>query len=727
MTGVRVGVLVSGSGTILEAMFEAGLPVTTVLSDRPCAALELARAHGAAAELVDRNAYGGFGPAFDRDAYTASVAATLVAHQVDLVAMAGFGTVLSQAVHTAFPGRILNTHPALLPAFPGWHGVRDALAAGVTETGCTVHLATLEMDAGPILAQHIVPVLPGDTQDSLHERIKVAERTLYPETVAWALGELEAGRSIEPRATRSKETTLRALLSVYDKEGLIELAQGLTELGWELVASGNTAAALAEAGLAHLQVAEVTGSPEMLGGRVKTLHPKIHGGILADRDVPSHMADLEANGIEAIDLVVTNLYPFSSDPSIELIDIGGPSMVRSAAKNHAHVGIVTSPRDYAGVLAELRQGDGRLSEATRRRLARAAFAHTAAYDAAIVAWLDAGGPGPVTGAAADPDEQALAEVLPPTLHLTLERTAVLRYGENPHQRGARYRTAGTTSWWDDLQQHGGKELSYLNLFDGDAAWRLVHELSHDAGLPAVAIIKHANPCGAAVADDLVTAYERALECDVQSAFGGVVAIGGVVTEALADAVAAGPQADVIIAASYEPAALEKLTTRRKATRLLSGPAPEQARRQLRSLGTSVLVQDIDTFVSPRADWGVVTKRPPTDEEWQDLVLAWRVCGRTTSNAIAIVNNGQAVGVGAGQQSRVVAAEIAVRKAGEKAKGGAGASDAFFPFPDGLLVLAAAGVTAVVQPGGSVKDGEVIAAADEAGLAMVVTGERHFRH
>jgi phosphoribosylaminoimidazolecarboxamide formyltransferase/IMP cyclohydrolase len=520
---------------------------------------------------------------------------------------------------------------------------------------------------------------------------------------------------------------VRALLSVYDKEGLVDLAQGLADLGWELVASGNTAAALADAGIAHLQVAEVTGSPEMLGGRVKTLHPKIHGGILANRDEPSHLADLEANDIAAIDLVVSNLYPFSSDPSIELIDIGGPSMVRSAAKNHAHVGIVTSPADYPKVLDELRR-DGTLSEATRRRLARAAFAHTAAYDAAIVAWLDTGGPGPVDGAEPeDLEEQALGAVLPSTLHLTLERTGVLRYGENPHQRGARYRTAGTTSWWDEMAQHGGKELSYLNLFDGDAAWRLVHELSEDAGQPAVAIIKHANPCGAAVADNLVTAYERALECDVQSAFGGVVAIGGVVTGELAEAVAAGPQADVIIASSYEPAALEKLTARRKATRLLSGPAPEQAVRQLRSLGSSVLVQDIDRFVTPRAQWQVVTSRQPTEEEWRDLVLAWRVCGRTTSNAIAVVNEGQAVGVGAGQQSRVVAAEIAVRKAGEKAKGGAGASDAFFPFPDGLLVLAAAGVTAVVQPGGSVKDGEVIAVADDAGLAMVVTGERHFRH
>jgi phosphoribosylaminoimidazolecarboxamide formyltransferase / IMP cyclohydrolase len=517
---------------------------------------------------------------------------------------------------------------------------------------------------------------------------------------------------------------VRALLSVYDKEGLVELARGLSDLGWELVASGNTAAALADAGIAHLSVADVTGSPEMLGGRVKTLHPKIHGGILADRDEPGHLRDLEAQGIEPIDLVVSNLYPFSSDPSIELIDIGGPSMVRGAAKNHAHVGIVTSPGDYPLVLDELHR-TGSLSDATRRRLARAAFAHTAAYDAAIVAWFDAGGPGPVEGG--DDAEEALGGVLAPTIHLTLERTALLRYGENPHQRGARYRTAGASSWWDAVQQHGGKELSYLNLFDGDAAWRLVHELAGDAGKPAVAIIKHANPCGAAVADSLVTAYERALECDVQSAFGGVVAIGGVVDEALADAIAAGPQADVIIASSYEAGALEKLTARRKATRLLSGPAPEKAVRQLRSLGSSVLVQDIDEFVVPRSDWTVVTARQPTEEEWGDLVLAWRVCGRTTSNAIAIVNDGQAVGVGAGQQSRVVAAEIAVRKAGEAAKGGAGASDAFFPFPDGLLVLASAGVTAVVQPGGSVRDGEVIAAADEAGLAMVVTGERHFRH
>ncbi len=298
---------------------------------------------------------------------------------------------------------------------------------------------------------------------------------------------------------------MRALLSVYDKTGLLELASGLSALDWDLVASGNTSVALTEAGIEHLQVSEVTGSPEMLGGRVKTLHPRIHGGILADRSKPEHLTDLADNNIDVIDLVVVNLYPFSSDPSIELIDVGGPTMVRAAAKNFDHVGIVTNVDDYPVVLAELEQS-GSLSPATRRRLARAAFAHTAAYDAAIVAWLDNGGPGPIDRSGADVDQLEAAEALaakglPESLHLTLSRAEVLRYGENPHQSGARYRIEGEASWWDSVHQHGGKELSYLNLFDADAAWRLVHELSSDANdAPAVAIIKHANPCGASVAE-----------------------------------------------------------------------------------------------------------------------------------------------------------------------------------------------------------------------------------
>ena len=506
---------------------------------------------------------------------------------------------------------------------------------------------------------------------------------------------------------------MRALLSVYDKTGLVDLAQGLVDLDWELIASGKTAAALADAGIAVTEVAEVTGAPEMLGGRVKTLHPKVHGGILADRSDPSHVADLAAQHVEPIDLVVCNLYPFSSDPSIELIDVGGPTMVRAAAKNHAHVGVVVDPIDYPLVLDELRAG-GSLSKDTRRRLARAAFAHSAAYDAAIVAWFDAGGAG------------GDAELLPPTLHLALERAEELRYGENPHQRGARYRDRSRPTWWDGVAQHGGTALSYLNLFDADAAWRLVAELGSGRDA-AVAIIKHANPCGAALAPTLADAYRRALECDPVSAFGGVVALGGPCTLEVAQAVAEGPQADVVVAPSFDPDALEALAARRKATRLLEAPPHSAGTLELRSLGGGFLVQDRDDLATTRSDWQVPTKVAPTDRQWTDIELAWRVCARTSSNAIVVVADGQALGVGAGQQSRVEAAQIAVSKAGDRSRGGAAASDAFFPFRDGLDVLAEAGVAAVVQPGGSVRDGEVVAAADEHGIAMVLTGERHFRH
>jgi phosphoribosylaminoimidazolecarboxamide formyltransferase/IMP cyclohydrolase len=503
---------------------------------------------------------------------------------------------------------------------------------------------------------------------------------------------------------------MRALLSVYDKHGLTELARGLRELDVELVASGGTADELSAAGIEHLTVEELTGLASILGGRVKTLHPTLHAGILADRDVPSHLAELEREGVTPIDLVVCNLYPFRSDPSIELIDVGGPTMVRAAAKNHAHVGIVVDPGDYGSVLDELREV-GALSAQMRRRLARKAFAHTAAYDAAIVTWLD----------------EVDGETLPETIHLTLERAALLRYGENPHQRGARYRIEGHRTFWDDAIQHGGAELSYLNLFDADAAWRLCHELASDADSPAVVIVKHANACGAAVAPTLTEAFRRALSADELSAFGGIVAVAGPIDEEVAAAIAEGPQADVIVGTSLTEEAVALLAKRRRTTRLLSCPAPSLPTLSLRTIGDAVLVQDPDVFCVPPSSWTVATTRAPSSEEFADLVVAWRVCGRTSSNAIVIAREGTAVGIGAGQQSRVVAAELAVTKAGDRAKGAAAASDAFFPFPDGLQVLADAGVTAVVQPGGSVKDAEIVAAADTAGLAMVLTSERHFRH
>ena len=513
---------------------------------------------------------------------------------------------------------------------------------------------------------------------------------------------------------------MRALLSVYDKTGLLELAKGLEDLGYELVASGGTAKALGEASIAHLDVADVTGFPEMLEGRVKTLHPRIHGGILADRSKPEHLAAIAAHEIVPIDLVVCNLYPFASDPSIELIDIGGPSMVRAAAKNHEHVGVVTNPSQYAEVLAELTES-GSLSHLTRHKLARAAFAHTASYDAQIVRWLDGGGE-----IGEKPNE--VEKIVPETIHLSLERADIVRYGENPHQTGARYRVAGTTPWWDGVVKHAGSPLSYLNLFDADAAWRLVHELRSDApGYAAVAIIKHANASGAALGSSLSDAFAKALHADPQSAFGGIVAVDGVVDAELAGIIAGGPQADVIIASGFEDEAIAILVARRKATRLLSAPSPEPLGLSVRTVGDTALVQNADELLVPVSKWRGVTNVEPSPQQLQDLAVAWRVCARTTSNAIVIAKDGVAVGVGAGQQSRVVAAGIATQKAGDFAKDSAAASDAFFPFADGLESLTSAGVTAVVQPGGSVRDQEVIDAANAAGIVMMLTGERHFRH
>jgi phosphoribosylaminoimidazolecarboxamide formyltransferase/IMP cyclohydrolase len=472
---------------------------------------------------------------------------------------------------------------------------------------------------------------------------------------------------------------VRALLSVYDKTGLEALARGLVALGWDLVSSGGTSEALAAAGIPHVEVEAVTGAPAMLGGRVKTLHPKVHGGILADRSQPDHMADLASHGIETIDLVVCNLYPFLTQPSIETIDIGGPTMV--------------------------------LSDETRRRLARAAFAHTAGYDAAIVAWLD--------------DTARPREVLPPTLHLSLVRTEdKLRYGENPHQQAARYRTIGQASWWDGAVQHAGLAMSYLNLYDAEAAWHLVHDLGDR---PAAAIIKHANPCGVAVADDLAAAYRLALEGDERSAFGGVVALNRPLDDATAAEMVAGPQADVVIVPAYGPGTVDALVRKRRNTRLLEAPAPAAEALDLRQISGGFLVQDAHHFESARDGWRVVTRATPTEDQWRDAELAWRVCGHVKSNAIVLVADGQAVGIGAGQQNRVEAGEIAARKAAGRAKGGACASDAFYPFRDGVDAAAAAGVAVVVQPGGSLRDDEVIAAADEHGLAMVFTGERHFLH
>ncbi len=492
-----------------------------------------------------------------------------------------------------------------------------------------------------------------------------------------------------------------ALLSVYDKTGIVELAQELHRLGWRIISSGGTAKVISQAGTPVTDLAELTGVPAILDHRVVTLHPKVHGGLLADPTNAQHRADMAEHGIEPIDLVVCNLYPFATNPSIELIDIGGPAMVRAAAKNHQFVAVVVDPADYGPLLAELRE-DGRVSAETRRRLARDAFARIAAYDAQIATWFD-------------------DEVLPDHLHLSLAKAQTLRYGENPHQSGARYLAAGRRSWWDDAVQLGGKEMSYLNLFDTEAAWRLVHRFEG----PACVIVKHANPCGVALGSDITDAYVAANACDPVSAFGGIVALNRTVPAALADALAA-VFTEVIVAPSFDDDAVAILTEK-KNLRVLAGPPPYGAALDIRSIDGGLLVQEVDTIGLDPTAWRVVTATEPTAAQWDDLRFAWVVCAAVSSNAIVYAKAGQAVGIGAGQQNRVDSARIAAQRAAGRADGGVCASDAFFPFSDGLEVAAAAGIRAVIQPGGSVRDAEVVAAADAHGIAMVFTGERHFRH
>jgi len=503
----------------------------------------------------------------------------------------------------------------------------------------------------------------------------------------------------------------RALLSVSDKTGLTDFARGLRDAGWTLVSTGGTLAALHGAGIEATAVEELTGFPELLDGRVKTLHPRVHAGLLA-RDTDAHRAELAGHGIEPFDMVVVNLYPFretaaragaSAAEITENIDIGGPAMIRAAAKTHERVLTVTDPADYGTVLDAIRQGN---TEELRRPFARKAFAHTAAYDSAIVRWLDGGD---VTEA--------------PSLHLTLERSASLRYGENPHQQAAAFREEGQGGWLDTMTQHKGSGLSYLNVFDTDAAWRLVHEFTE----PACVIVKHANPCGVAVRDSIAEAYRLTFDCDPRSAFGGIVAFNREVDAAMAEQVMANAKADVLVAPGYSGEALALLGARRKAMRVLEAAAPGRSAYELRRIDGGWLVQESDSVGGGRDGWKAVTAREPSAAELADMEVAWTVCAYTGSNAIVLAKDGVAWGIGAGQQSRVDAAEIAADKAAGRAAGGACASDAFYPFRDGLDAAAAAGATAVVQPGGSVRDDEVIGAADEHGIAMVFTGRRHFRH
>ena len=521
----------------------------------------------------------------------------------------------------------------------------------------------------------------------------------------------------------------RALLSVSDKTGLVDLGRALAEHGVELVSTGGTARALRAAGLAVRDVAEITGFPEMMDGRVKTLHPMVHGGLLALRDNADHLGAMAAHGIAPIDLLVVNLYPFEETVAkgadyatcVENIDIGGPAMIRAAAKNHDFVSVVVDVEDYGGVLAELDTNDGQTSRAFRQQLAQRAYARTAAYDTAVSTWM----------------ADALDEPAPRRRAFAGTLAQTLRYGENPHQAAAFYVDGSDRPGVATARQVQGKALSYNNINDTDAAFELVSEFAPEDG-PACAIIKHANPCGVARGATLPDAYKSAFDCDRTSAFGGIIALNQPLDAATAEEIA-GIFTEVVIAPGADDAAMGIFARKKNLRLLLTGGLADPAApgRMIRQVAGGYLVQDKDSGRIGAADLRVVTKRAPTDTEMADMLFAWRVAKHVKSNAIVYARDGATVGIGAGQMSRVDSCRIAAQKARDMAgtlglpapltQGSVVASDAFFPFADGLLAAAEAGARAVIQPGGSMRDDEVIAAADEAGLAMVFTGMRHFRH
>ena len=738
----RLAVCVSGVGTNLRALraFEKrgllGGDICLVLADRPCEALGFAADEGLRTALIDPSIHG------DGDAWDAAVADALVGAGADWVALAGFMRVVGPRTLAAYGTRMLNVHPSLLPAFPGGHAVRDALAAGVRVTGVTVHLVDEHLDGGPIVAQQAVVIQPSDTEESLLTRLHAVEHQLFPRICTLALDGAIRVREGRADIDWSRAVDLprprRALISVSDKTALAAFATRLAGIGFELVSTGGTARALRNAGLDVTDVADVTGFPEMLDGRVKTLHPRISAGVLADLRLPEHAEQLAAQLIEPFELVVVNLYQFAEaaaregtteDELIEQIDIGGPTLVRAAAKNHASVGIVTDPAQYDAVMLELGHGRG-LTTGMRRELAAAAFRLTAGYDALISEELSRRwwSSRPVTS-----EEQAEAPTagteLPPTIQLGLERVQALRYGENPHQAAALYRVSGADvapgAFSNGALIVQGKPLSYNNILDASAASGLARDM-HGA---ACVVIKHANPCGAAEAADPIAAWDLALAGDPVSAFGGVVAVTMPVEAALADRLVR-VFLEVVVAPGVAPDALEILA-RRPNMRVVLDPglgAPPLPGLEFRSAGGALLATDADVAADDPATWRVASARRPTEEELGSLEFAWRICRHVKSNAIVLARDHALVGTGAGQMSRVDSARLAVDKAGpERARSAVCASDAFYPFPDAVEVCLAAGVTAFAQPGGSLRDSEVIKVVDAAGAAMVMTGTRHFRH
>ncbi len=718
----KIAVLASGRGSNLQAILdqiEAGLlpaEVVLVLSDKPdCQALERGLAHGAKTKVLEPAAYS------SREAYDGALAAAVLQSGAQLVVLAGFMRILGHFFLKEFPNKVINIHPALLPAFPGLHGQRQAFEYGVKVSGCTVHIVDEGMDSGPIIAQKAVDISHCQNDDEVAATILKEEHKLYPQVVGYfAQGrvELKAGKVTIKNEGGLDSMKKRAILSVSDKTGIVELAKELVALGYEIVSTGGTYKTIQGEGVPATYVTEITGFPEILGGRVKTLHPFVHGGILAMR-TEEHLTQLAKQGIVPIDLVVVNLYPFRQtiakpgvtlEDAIENIDIGGPSMVRAAAKNNQYVTVVVNPEHYGDIVAMLKE-KGEVDRETRLQLAAEAFTHTAEYDAYISAYL----------------KKQVAEQpgYPETMLLAGEKLQDLRYGENPHQSAAFYRQPGVLgACVANARQLQGKELSFNNIVDLNAALELVREFDQ----PAAVVMKHTNPCGAALGKDIGEAYRRAYDADSLSAYGGIVGLNREVDKTTAEAMSK-TFLEAVIAPSFSGEAREILSAKKNLRLLEVGELSHAAAdaMDVKKVSGGFLVQSADQVRMKAADLMTVTKIAPSVEDIEELLFAFTIVKHVKSNAIVITKDRCTLGVGAGQMNRVGSAGIAMAQGGEACRGAVLASDAYFPFRDTIDAAAQAGIRAVIQPGGSIRDEESVAACDEHGIAMVMTRIRHFKH
>ncbi len=715
----RYAVLVSGGGTNLQSLIDSHLPakIVCVISSKEGAyALERAKKAGIETRVIQKKDYKTKAD-FDR----ANLAA-LRESGADFIVLAGYMQILGKEMVEAYKNRIINIHPALIPSFCGMgyfglHVHEAVLAYGAKITGATVHLVDGGADTGPIVLQEAVPVKPGDTPEELQQRVMKTEHRLLPRAVRLMS---EGKISVSGRIVTIKEDSMakRAFLSVFDKTGIVDFAKGLGALGFEILSTGGTQRELQKNGVPVTNVSDVTGFPECLDGRVKTLHPVIHAGLLAMRSNPEHMEQIKALGIQPIDVVAVNLYPFKQtimkdgvtlEEAVENIDIGGPTMLRAAAKNWQDVAVIVDNADYEKVIAELTTG-GEVSRETKFTLAAKVFANTAAYDALIAQYLR---------------EQTGDTSYPEKLTLTYEKSADMRYGENPHQSAAFYREPlHVQGSLVNAKQLNGKDLSFNNINDANGALDTLREFD---GITVVGL-KHANPCGVGTADTVYNAYMKAYESDPVSIFGGIVASNSEIDSKTAEEMAK-IFLEIVIAPSYTQNALDILCAKKNLRVLelpdISAKLKENSRDAKKVLG-GLLVQQSDAKIFD-GEIKTVTKREPTAQEKRDLDFAFRVVKHVKSNGIAIARDSATVGVGPGQTNRIWAAQMAIERAGDKCKGAVMASDAFFPFDDCVEAAAKAGVTAIIQPGGSIRDEDSIKKCDEYGIAMVFTGIRHFKH